>query len=64
MIEQNGGIPLSLHPPRDLRTVLEATLRKLEHRIDADPNPDLVRLRLTLLKRITALDGAMTAANR
>jgi hypothetical protein len=49
---------MSLLPPSDQRTVLRATLRKLEHRLDTDSNPDLVKLKLTLLRRIAALEDA------
>ena len=54
-------IMTSLQPPSGLRTVLQATLLKLEHRLAADANPDLVKLKQTLLRRIAALDDAELA---
>ena len=49
---------MSIHPVRDLREVLQATLRKLDKTPGVETDPDLLKLRRILLERIAVVDGA------
>jgi hypothetical protein len=54
---------ISLQAVFDLYEVLRATLRKLDQTPGVETNPDLLKLRRILLRRIAVLDGAPRLLN-